>query len=293
MLRRERERPARGSPPSPARSTPSCPPARRSCCSGGTTPQLRGRRPAGLRAGLVRPDRDARRGAAAGSRRPAGSRIPSDTFDPAHRPAGRGHAAALERSRSRAQLRPWDPDGRRSSCTRTSSTRATGRRAAPSAATPRARDEVPLTLTRRHEHRRRAGARGDVLLLARAARARSGRWCTTTTAPARSVPGVRLVVSRRHDGRASSTSTRSRSYDLHYTAEADEEGAVWLRFGDGVNGREIALRRRRAAERRRAALPDRRPGRRQRRARHARRDRPPGHGHRRAGGARRARRRSR
>lgn len=33
----------------------------------------------------------------------------------------------------------------------------------------------------------------------------------------------------------------SRSYDLHYTAEADEDGSVWLRFGDGVHGREVAL----------------------------------------------------
>ena len=33
----------------------------------------------------------------------------------------------------------------------------------------------------------------------------------------------------------------SRSYDLHYTAEADEQGAVWLGFGDGVHGREVAL----------------------------------------------------
>jgi hypothetical protein len=54
------------------------------------------------------------------------------------------------------------------------------------------------------------------------------------------VPAVRLTVS-------GDTWTRvehlhgSRSYDLHYTAEADEEGAVWLRFGDGVNGREVAL----------------------------------------------------
>lgn len=33
----------------------------------------------------------------------------------------------------------------------------------------------------------------------------------------------------------------SRSYDLHYTAEADESSAVWLRFGDGVHGREVPL----------------------------------------------------
>jgi hypothetical protein len=33
----------------------------------------------------------------------------------------------------------------------------------------------------------------------------------------------------------------SQSYHLHYVAEADEDGAVWLRFGDGVKGREIPL----------------------------------------------------
>jgi hypothetical protein len=33
----------------------------------------------------------------------------------------------------------------------------------------------------------------------------------------------------------------SRSYDLHYTAAVDEEGAVWLGFGDGVNGHEIEV----------------------------------------------------
>lgn len=34
----------------------------------------------------------------------------------------------------------------------------------------------------------------------------------------------------------------SRSYDLHYTAAADEDGAVWLGFGDGVNGHEVPMR---------------------------------------------------
>ena len=33
----------------------------------------------------------------------------------------------------------------------------------------------------------------------------------------------------------------SRSYDLHFTAEADESGAVWLGFGDGVQGHEVEL----------------------------------------------------
>ncbi len=33
----------------------------------------------------------------------------------------------------------------------------------------------------------------------------------------------------------------SRSYDLHYTAAADEDGAVWLGFGDGVTGHEVLM----------------------------------------------------
>lgn len=33
----------------------------------------------------------------------------------------------------------------------------------------------------------------------------------------------------------------SRSYDLHYTAAVDEDGAVWLGFGDGVNGHEVEV----------------------------------------------------
>ena len=33
----------------------------------------------------------------------------------------------------------------------------------------------------------------------------------------------------------------SRSYDLHYTAATDEDGAVWLGFGDGVHGHEIEV----------------------------------------------------
>jgi hypothetical protein len=33
----------------------------------------------------------------------------------------------------------------------------------------------------------------------------------------------------------------SHSYDLHYTAAMDEDGAVWLGFGDGVNGHEIEV----------------------------------------------------
>lgn len=35
----------------------------------------------------------------------------------------------------------------------------------------------------------------------------------------------------------------SRSYDAHYTAEAEEDGSVWIRFGDGIHGREVAVAR--------------------------------------------------
>ncbi len=33
----------------------------------------------------------------------------------------------------------------------------------------------------------------------------------------------------------------SNSFDLHYTAAADEDGSVWLGFGDGVRGREVPM----------------------------------------------------
>jgi hypothetical protein len=55
-----------------------------------------------------------------------------------------------------------------------------------------------------------------------------------------SVPAVRLAISDDEWTRVEHLHA-SRSYDLHYTAEADEDGAVWLRFGDGVNGREVEL----------------------------------------------------
>jgi hypothetical protein len=54
------------------------------------------------------------------------------------------------------------------------------------------------------------------------------------------VPAVDVRISREEWTRVEHLHA-SRSYDLHYTAEADEEGAVWLRFGDGVKGREVQL----------------------------------------------------
>jgi hypothetical protein len=100
------------------------------------------------------------------------------------------------------------------------------------------RDEIAMRLTRRTSivTRQRAGA-GYLL---RALRVPEWPVVHDDDGTGSGVPAVRLTVS-------GDTWTRvehlhgSRSYDLHYTAEADEEGAVWLRFGDGVNGREVAL----------------------------------------------------
>lgn len=55
-----------------------------------------------------------------------------------------------------------------------------------------------------------------------------------------SVPAVDVTISGERWTRVEHFHA-SRSYDLHFTAEADEEGAVWLRFGDGVLGREVPL----------------------------------------------------
>ena len=157
------------------------------------------------------------------------------TRSPTRRPGSRGCSG---RSRSR---KPCGRGARsRSRCTPTSSTLATGRRATPStrpSAEPR-RGELAIQLTRRTSivTRRR---RGDGYLL-RALRVPEWPVVHDGDGTGASVPAVQVAIS-------DETWTRvehlhgSRSYDLHYTAEADEEGAVWLRFGDGVNGREVAL----------------------------------------------------
>lgn len=57
---------------------------------------------------------------------------------------------------------------------------------------------------------------------------------------ATAIPAVDVVISDQRWTRVEHFHA-SRSYDLHFTAEADEAGAVWLRFGDGVLGREVPL----------------------------------------------------
>jgi len=109
----------------------------------------------------------------------------------------------------------------------------------------RSRTEIPIKLTRRTSIVTRR--RGDGGYLLRALRVPEWPDVHDGDGTGSSVPGVALAVSDDGWTRVDHLHS-SRSYDLHYTAEADEEGAVWLRFGDGVNGREVALRSREEPE---------------------------------------------
>ena len=100
------------------------------------------------------------------------------------------------------------------------------------------RGEVAVELTRRTSTvtRRSTGA-GHLL---RALRVPEWPVVHDDDGTGSSVPAVQLVISDETWIRVEHLHS-SRSYDLHYTSEADEDGAVWLRFGDGVNGREVEL----------------------------------------------------
>ncbi|HEY5880204.1 MAG TPA: hypothetical protein VIU11_14940 [Nakamurella sp.] len=102
---------------------------------------------------------------------------------------------------------------------------------------PRSRD-VPLALTRRNSIVRRAGAATAPQL--RALRVPEWPVVHDDDGTGGSIPAVTVTISGEQWTRVEHLHA-SRSYDLHYTGAADEQGAVWLRFGDGVNGREIPL----------------------------------------------------
>ncbi|MGF1648495.1 MAG: hypothetical protein ACFCVF_16475 [Kineosporiaceae bacterium] len=53
-------------------------------------------------------------------------------------------------------------------------------------------------------------------------------------------PAVDILVSGERWSRVEHLQA-SQSYDGHFTAAADEDGAVWLQFGDGVTGREVRM----------------------------------------------------
>jgi len=97
------------------------------------------------------------------------------------------------------------------------------------------RGEIGLTFTRRTSIVTRRSTGGHLL---RALRVPEWPVVHDDDGTGLGVPAVDVSVTNEAWTRVEHLHS-SRSYDLHYTAEADEEGAVWLRFGDGVNGREI------------------------------------------------------
>ena len=114
----------------------------------------------------------------------------------------------------------------------------TPRRAVVGVLESRSRDEIGIGLTRRTSVvTRRSGDEGYLL---RAVRVPEWPVVHDDDGTGRGAPAVQVLVSGAEWTRVEHLHA-SRSYDLHYTAEADEEGAVWLSFGDGVNGREVPL----------------------------------------------------
>jgi len=168
---------------------------------------------------------------------PGWVRDPSQVFDPLTDPPA--EVTRLRWTEPLAQaVRPWGAQPLVLHANLADALYGTPRRAIVDAYADQRRDEIAIRLTRRSSivKRRRAGG-GHVL---RALRVPEWPVVHDDDGTGSGVPAARLVIS-------GDTWTRvdhlhgSRSYDVHYTAEADEEGAVWLRFGDGVNGREVAL----------------------------------------------------
>ncbi len=99
-----------------------------------------------------------------------------------------------------------------------------------------ARGDVALTLSRRTTI---VTNEGGVRRL-RALRLPEGPVVHAAGANGESRPAVELTVSRERWAQVDHLH-KSYSYDLHYTAEAGEDGTVWLRFGDGAHGRDIPV----------------------------------------------------
>jgi len=162
---------------------------------------------------------------------------PSESFDPAGDPP-----AAVTRVEwlepLAAALRPWGEEPLVLYGNVVDVVYGTPRRAVVDPSARPRRDEVAVRLTGRNSivtHR----PAGDGYLL-RALRVPEWPVVHDDDDAGSSAPAVEVVVSGEAWTRVEHLHT-SRSYDLHFTAEADEEGAVWLRFGDGVHGREVAL----------------------------------------------------
>ena len=162
---------------------------------------------------------------------------PSEAFDPLTDPPARVTRLQWTEPLAKA-VRPWSSQPLALHANLVDARYGTPRYAVDEAQGEPRRGELAIKLTRRTSTvtRRR---RGDGYLL-RALRVPEWPVVHDGDGTGASVPAVQVAIS-------DETWTRvehlhgSRSYDLHYTAEADEDGAVWLRFGDGVNGREVAL----------------------------------------------------
>lgn len=160
---------------------------------------------------------------------------PADTFDPLADPPAKVTRLRWSEQLARA-LRPWASPPLVLHANVVDALYGAPRRAVVGGEARRG--EIPLALTRRTSivTRRRVGS-GYLL---RALRVPEWPVVHDDNGTGGSVPAVVVRIS-------GDTWTRvehlhaSQSYDLHYTAEADEEGAVWVRFGDGVNGHEVAL----------------------------------------------------
>ncbi len=110
------------------------------------------------------------------------------------------------------------------------------RRAFGGTGTALARGDVALTISRRTSI---VTQEGGVRRL-RALRLPEGPVVHAADDHGRSRPAVELIVAREQWTQVDHLH-KSYSYDLHYTAEADDDGNVWLRFGDGTHGRDVPL----------------------------------------------------
>ena len=162
---------------------------------------------------------------------------PSQSFDPLTDPPAK--VTRLEWSEPLAQaVQPWGARPLVLHANLADALYGTPRRAVVDPYADPRRDEIAIRLTRRTSIVTRQTAGNGYLL--RALRVPEWPVVHDDDGTGSSLPAVLVTISGDTWNRVDHLHS-SRSYDLHYTAEADEEGAVWLRFGDGVNGHEVAL----------------------------------------------------
>lgn len=130
-------------------------------------------------------------------------------------------------------LRPWDTPGLTLNGNIVDARYGTPRTAVAGQPGRLRRDEVPLDLGRPATVLFRSAATSVPLLRA----VRVPEWPVVHED---GIPAVEVSVDTDLWTRVEHLHS-SQSYDLHYVAQADEDGAVWLRFGDGVHGREVPM----------------------------------------------------